>query len=82
MQRTASSFGEASRHQEQVFLFYVFFAHHVVAPLIVLLIPEMNGTWNPAITIPFALGVWTVIGVVFFLIACRGVARAGTGSRS
>lgn len=70
------------KHEEELVLFYVFFAHHVVAPLIALLIPEVNAMYNPAVMIPFALGVWALIGFVFFLVACRGVSRAGAGGRS
>jgi ABC-type transport system involved in multi-copper enzyme maturation permease subunit len=64
-------------------LFYVFYGHHVVTPLVELLIPEVSAQYPASLVVPFALAVWTLIGVVFFLIACRGVARAaGSGSRT
>jgi ABC-type transport system involved in multi-copper enzyme maturation permease subunit len=61
-------------HQKE--LFYIFYGHHVVTPLVSLLVPEMDSTYPPQIVVPFALGIWTLIGVAFFFLACRGVSRA------
>jgi ABC-type transport system involved in multi-copper enzyme maturation permease subunit len=67
-------------------VFYVFFAHHLAAPLISILM--FAGThdgarppedFSPAVILPFAGLVWLVIGILFFLLARRGVTRAGGG---
>jgi ABC-type transport system involved in multi-copper enzyme maturation permease subunit len=61
-------------------VFYTFFAHHLAAPLISLLIPAQEHQEYPASTIiPFALVVWLTFGTLFFLLACRGVTRTFHG---
>jgi len=57
-------------------IFYVFFAHHVAAPLIFLFTPETNQMASPLVVVLFALGVWAVLGTIFFRIACHGVSRS------
>lgn len=57
-------------------IFYVFFAHHLAAPLIALLDIEPDPTYSASAIIPVALMVWTAIGAIFFGIACHGVTRS------
>jgi|GEM_PF-1618409 len=59
-------------------IFYGFFAHHPVAPLFFLVVPEASKEVPPE-AIPFALGVWILLAVVFFNIARRGLRRQSMG---
>jgi len=59
------------------FIFYVFWAHHPVAPLVITfrhdLFPGGTMPFNPTTALIYALGVWLVMGVFFFFLACRGL---------
>ena len=60
------------------FIFYGFFYHHPVAPLVYLMLGAANADM-PSTIIPFALGVWAVLSAIFFFIACRGMRRRPAG---
>jgi len=60
-------------------VFYVFFAHHLAAPLICLMLPASGNLYPPSTIIPFALIVWAILGAIFFGMACRGVTRTAVG---
>jgi ABC-type transport system involved in multi-copper enzyme maturation permease subunit len=65
------------------FQYYVFWAAHPVSPLIMAFQKELfeGGSpppFNPTHAVLFALGIWLVLGLIFFAIACRGIRRALT----
>jgi ABC-type transport system involved in multi-copper enzyme maturation permease subunit len=53
---------------------YTFFYHHPVAPMIYLMLTGTSANL-PSSIIPFALGVWMILGALFFALACRGLRR-------
>jgi len=67
---------EAERKTAEHVIFYIFFAHHPVTPLLFSMFDEMGSTdYKPAYVICVALGVWLVLSLFFFLLACRGLRR-------
>ncbi len=64
----------------QAFQFYTFWAHHPVSPLIMAFRNEFfegsDTPFNPTHALIYALAVWFVLGLLFFLIACRGIRKA------
>lgn len=55
-------------------IFYTFFFHHPVAPLIFLMMDQVDKD-TPAAIIPFSLTVWALLTVLFFILACSGLRR-------
>jgi len=66
--------GESDPMKTHPFLFYAFYYHHPVAPLVYLMTDEGDPN-TPLYIIPFSLAVWAVLTVLFFLLACRGLRR-------
>jgi ABC-type transport system involved in multi-copper enzyme maturation permease subunit len=65
--------------QYERIIYVVFFSHHPAAPLLVLYnsaigiqesLPLSTGT-----AVGMALGIWLVVGLLFFALACRGIRR-------
>jgi ABC-type Na+ efflux pump permease subunit len=64
------------------FIFYTFWAHHPVAPLLLAFQKDLfDGApmpFNSTHALLFALGIWLVLGLAFFYLACRGIRKALT----
>jgi len=64
------------------FQFYTFWAHHPVAPLMLAFQKELfEGEALPfkaTTAVLFAFIIWLVLGLIFFVVACRGIRRALT----
>jgi ABC-type transport system involved in multi-copper enzyme maturation permease subunit len=74
---------KAAQDRFLIFQFYTFWAHHPVAPLILAFQKELFEGSSPSpinatTALFFALFIWLVVGIIFFLIACRGIRRALT----
>jgi ABC-type transport system involved in multi-copper enzyme maturation permease subunit len=74
MMNLLRSTGGGDTPMDHPFIFYGFFYHHPVAPLVYLMIAETEKN-VPSSIIPFALGIWVLIGVLFFALARRGLQR-------
>jgi ABC-type Na+ efflux pump permease subunit len=74
---------KAGETRFEEFVFYTFWAHHPVAPLMMAFQKELFGDsgappFNPTHVIIYALSIWLVLGLIFFAIACRGIRKALT----
>jgi ABC-type transport system involved in multi-copper enzyme maturation permease subunit len=77
-----SQLNKEQRAAFEQFQFYTFYAHHPAAPLIITFQKELfdgnNLPVNPTVALLFALGTWLIVGLIFFVVACRGLRRALT----
>jgi ABC-type transport system involved in multi-copper enzyme maturation permease subunit len=71
--------GKAAQEQFDQVIFYIFFAHHPVAPLILVFREEFGNGEMPfsfSVALTFTLVIWFLIGLVFFLVGRNGLRNA------